>query len=79
MIGFRKHFLKKVFPVAFATASVLFAAMVMAATVGFYAGTFDPPTQAEIAMVALRFRRYQRSQRMRRNRQINCALSGVGK
>ena len=51
MIGFRKHFLKKVFPVAFATASVLFPAMAMAATVGFYAGTFDPPTQAEMGMV----------------------------
>ena len=51
MIGFRKHFLKKVFSVAFAMASVLFPAMVMAATVGFYAGTFDPPTQVEMGMV----------------------------
>ena len=51
MIGFRKHSLKKVFPVAFAMASVLFPAMVMAATVGFYAGTFDPPTQVEMGMV----------------------------
>ena len=51
MVGFGKHSLKKVFPVAFATAAVLFPAMAMAATVGFYAGTFDPPTQAEIGMV----------------------------
>ena len=51
MIGFRKHSLKKVFPVAFAMASVLFPAMVMAATVGSYAGTFDPPTQVEMGMV----------------------------
>ena len=33
------------------TALVLLPPMVMAATVGFYAGTFDPPTQAEIGMV----------------------------
>jgi hypothetical protein len=31
--------------------AVLFAPMAMAATVGFYAGTFDPPTQAEMGMV----------------------------
>jgi hypothetical protein len=31
--------------------AVLFAPMAMAATVGFYAGTFDPPTEAEIGMV----------------------------
>ena len=45
----------------FATASVLFPAMAIAATVGFYAGTFDPPTQAEIGNDSLRFRRCQRS------------------
>ena len=50
MIGSKKYFWK-VFSVAFATASVLFPAMVAAASVGFYAGTFDPPTQAEMGMV----------------------------
>ena len=33
------------------TALVLLPPMVMAATVGFYAGTFDPPTQVEMGMV----------------------------
>jgi nicotinic acid mononucleotide adenylyltransferase len=51
MVGFGKHSLNRVFPVAFLTVSVLFPAMVMAATLGFYAGTFDPPTQAEMGMV----------------------------
>src|SRR6266850_2430227 len=51
MIGFRKHFLKKVFSVALVLASVLFPALVAAASVGFYAGTFDPPTSGEIAIV----------------------------
>ncbi|HEY6363370.1 MAG TPA: hypothetical protein VI585_01135, partial [Candidatus Binatia bacterium] len=41
----------KFFPLAFVTVPVLFAPMAMAATVGFFAGTFDPPTQAEIAML----------------------------
>ena len=36
---------------AFVSFAVLFAPMAMAATVGFYAGTFDPPTQAEIGMI----------------------------
>lgn len=36
---------------AFVSFAVLFAPMAMAATVGFYAGTFDPPTQAEIGML----------------------------
>jgi uridine phosphorylase len=51
MVGFGKHSLKKVFAVAFVTLSVLLPPMAIAATVGFYAGTFDPPTQAEIAML----------------------------
>ena len=51
IIVFRKNYLMKYFLLAFATASVLFPAMVMAATVGFYAGTFDPPTQAEMGML----------------------------
>ena len=51
MIGFGKHSLNKVFPVALFTALVLLPPMVMAATVGFYAGTFDPPTQVEMGMV----------------------------
>ena len=36
---------------AFLSFAVLFAPMAMAATVGFYAGTFEPPTQAEIGMI----------------------------
>jgi len=36
---------------AFVSFAVLFAPMAMAASVGFYAGTFDPPTQAEIGML----------------------------
>ena len=55
MVGFGKHSLNRVFPVAFLTVSVLFPAMVMAATLGFYAGTFDPPTQAEMGMVRCAF------------------------
>src|SRR5262245_17953281 len=55
MVGFGKHSLKKVFPVALFTALVLLPPMVMAATVGFYAGTFDPPTQREMAMVGCAF------------------------
>ena len=51
MVGFGKHYLKKVFPVALFTALVSLPPMVMAATVGFYAGTFDPPTQVEMGMV----------------------------
>src|SRR5262245_47152978 len=45
----------KYFPVAFATTAVLFPAMAIAATVGFYAGTFDPPTLREMAMVGCAF------------------------
>jgi nicotinic acid mononucleotide adenylyltransferase len=51
MVVFAKHSSRKVYLVALVLASVLFPAMVMAATVGFYAGTFDPPTQAEIGIV----------------------------
>src|SRR5499427_10976980 len=45
----------KYFPVAFATTAVLFPGMAIAATVGFYAGTFDPPTLREMAMVGCAF------------------------
>jgi hypothetical protein len=41
----------KYFLVTFLTVAVWFAPMAMAASVGFYAGTFDPPTQAEIGML----------------------------
>jgi nicotinic acid mononucleotide adenylyltransferase len=41
----------KYFLLAFLTVSVSFPPMVMAATVGFYAGTFDPPTESEISML----------------------------
>jgi Phosphorylase superfamily len=39
------------FLLTFFTVSFLLAPMAIAATVGFYAGTFDPPTQAEIGML----------------------------
>ena len=48
---FRKNYLMKYFLLAFLTVSVSFPPMVMAATVGFYAGTFDPPTESEISML----------------------------
>jgi nicotinic acid mononucleotide adenylyltransferase len=41
----------KFFPLALVTVSVLFARMAMAATVGFFAATFDPPTQTEIGII----------------------------
>ena len=47
----KARFVMKYFPVAFTTAAVLFPAMAIAAKVGFYAGTFDPPTQAEIGIM----------------------------
>jgi phosphopantetheine adenylyltransferase len=37
--------------IALATASVFSPALLIAASVGFYAGTFDPPTQAEMGLV----------------------------
>jgi nicotinic acid mononucleotide adenylyltransferase len=51
MVGFGKHSSRKVSLVSLALMSVLFPALVIAATVGFYGGTFDPPTQAEMGMV----------------------------
>jgi hypothetical protein len=41
----------KVFSVALPIVSVFLSSAVMAASVGFYAGTFDPPTQSEIRMI----------------------------
>jgi hypothetical protein len=41
----------KLFSVAFALVSVFLATSAMAVSVGFYAGTFDPPTQAQIRMI----------------------------
>jgi hypothetical protein len=41
----------KFFSLLFATASVFSVSMAMAASVGFYAGTFDPPTQSQIKMI----------------------------
>ena len=35
---------------------VFFVSIGMAASVGFYAGTFDPPTQAQIAIIRCAFR-----------------------
>ena len=43
-------FIRSTFPIfASVSLAVWFAPIAMAATVGFYAGTFDPPTQVEIA------------------------------
>ena len=39
----------------FVTFPALFPPMAMAITVGFYAGTFDPPTLGEMAMVRCAF------------------------
>jgi hypothetical protein len=41
----------KVFSLALAILSGFLSSVVMAASVGFYAGTFDPPTQSEIRMI----------------------------
>ncbi|HSE87129.1 MAG TPA: hypothetical protein VLJ79_12965, partial [Candidatus Binatia bacterium] len=41
----------KLFSVAFALVSVFLATSAMAVSVGFYAGTFDPPTQSQIRMI----------------------------
>jgi hypothetical protein len=39
------------FSLVFATASVFSVSMAVAASVGFYASTFDPPTQSEMRMI----------------------------
>jgi hypothetical protein len=41
----------KVFSVALPIVSVFLSSAVMAASVGFYAGTFDPPTQSQLKMI----------------------------
>src|SRR5262245_6913614 len=51
MVGFGKHSSRKACLVSLAVMSVLFPALVTAASVGFYPGTFDPPTQAEIGIM----------------------------
>ena len=51
MVGFGNHSSRKACLVSLAVMSVLFPALVTAASVGFYAGTFDPPTQAEIGIM----------------------------
>jgi len=45
MMGFWKT------AIALATMSVFSRALLMAAAVGFYAGNFDPPTQAEMGLL----------------------------
>ena len=55
MVGFGKHSSRKACLVSLAVMSVLFPALVTAASVGFYAGTFDPPTLREMAMVGCAF------------------------
>src|SRR5262245_53057275 len=51
MVGFGKHSSRKACLVSLAVMSVLFPALVTAASVGFYTGTFDPPTLAEIGIM----------------------------
>jgi uridine phosphorylase len=41
----------KVFSVALAMASIFLSSAAMAVSVGFYAGTFDPPTQSQLKMI----------------------------
>jgi hypothetical protein len=51
MVRFGKNRPLILFLVAFATASVSPASMAVAASVGFYASTFDPPTRSQIRMI----------------------------
>jgi uridine phosphorylase len=51
MVRFGKNRPLILFLVAFATASVSAASMAIAASVGFYASTFDPPTRSQIRMI----------------------------
>src|SRR5262245_54862230 len=51
MIEFGKHRLLILFLAAWAMASVSLAPTAIAASVGFYASTFDPPTRSEIRMI----------------------------
>jgi uridine phosphorylase len=51
MIRFGRRHLVLLFLVALATASVSPAPMAIAASVGFYASTFDPPSRSQIRMI----------------------------
>jgi uridine phosphorylase len=51
MVKFGKHRPVILFLVAFAAVSVSSVPKAIAAAVGFYAGTFDPPTRSEIRMI----------------------------
>src|SRR5882724_6383721 len=51
MVRFGKDRPLILFLVAFATVSVFLAPMAIAASVAFYAGTFDPPTRSQIRMI----------------------------
>ena len=51
MVRFGKNRPLILFLVAFATVSVSPAPMAIAASVGFYASTFDPPTRSQIRMI----------------------------
>ena len=51
MITFGRHRPLLLFLVAFATISISPASMGIAASVGFYASTFDPPTRSQIRMI----------------------------
>ena len=51
MSSIRKKVRMQLFILAYGTLAVFFVSIGMAASVGFYAGTFDPPTQAQIAII----------------------------
>ncbi len=51
MSSIRKKFRMQLFILAYGALPVFFVPVGMAASVGFYAGTFDPPTQAQIAII----------------------------
>src|SRR5262245_18896885 len=51
MITFGRHRPLLLFLVAFATISISPASMGIAASVGFYASTFDPPTRSQVRMI----------------------------
>ena len=55
MSSIRKKFRMQLFILAYGALPVFFVSIGMAASVGFYAGTFDPPTQAQIAIIRCAF------------------------
>ena len=51
MSSIRKKFCMQLFILAYGALAVFFVSIGMAASVGVYAGSFDPPTQAQIAII----------------------------